>query len=79
MTHPQFLPARHVGKNETKMKNEIKYFEKKKVSAMEFVFLGSRRVTVSGAVRTTAVEEALFEGDEEGRTLATLVLDCLKR
>lgn len=46
---------------------------------MEFMFPGRRRVSVSGNVRTTAVEQAFFEGDEEGRTLATLVLDCLKR
>ncbi|CAM9907377.1 unnamed protein product [Scytosiphon promiscuus] len=49
------------------------------VSPMEFVFPGRRKVSVSGVVRTTAVEQAFFEGDEEGRTLATLVLDCLKR
>ncbi|CAM9393485.1 unnamed protein product [Ectocarpus sp. 4 AP-2014] len=46
---------------------------------MELMFAGQRRVVVSGATRTTAAEQALFEGDEEGRSLATLVLDCLKR
>lgn len=46
---------------------------------MEFMFSGRRKVTVSSSVRTTAVQEAFFEGDEEGRTLATLFLDCLQR
>ncbi|CAN0030754.1 unnamed protein product, partial [Hapterophycus canaliculatus] len=49
------------------------------VSPVEFLFSGRRRVSVSGSVRAAAIEQALFEGDEEGRTLATLVLDCLKR
>ncbi|CAM9505612.1 unnamed protein product [Ectocarpus sp. 13 AM-2016] len=49
------------------------------VSPMELMFAGQRRVVVSGTTRTTAAEQALFEGDEEGRSLATLVLDCLKR
>ncbi|CAM9888406.1 unnamed protein product [Pylaiella littoralis] len=49
------------------------------VSPMEFMFAGRRRVTSNETVRTAAVEQALFQGDEEGRTLATLVLDCLKR
>lgn len=46
---------------------------------MEFIFSGKRKVTASSVVRTTAVQGALFEGDDEGRTLATLVLDCLHR
>lgn len=46
---------------------------------MEFVFAGKRRVTVSRALRTSAAEQALFEGDDEGSTLATFVLDCLQR
>lgn len=46
---------------------------------MKFMFSGRRAVTASAAVRTCAVQEALFEGDGEGRTLATLVLDCLYR
>lgn len=46
---------------------------------MEFVFSGRRKVIASGTVRATAAQEALFEGDGEGRTLATLVLDCLER
>eukprot|EP00903_Cladosiphon_okamuranus_P014802 g13710.t1 len=49
------------------------------VAPMELMFAGRRRVVATGAVRTTAVEQALFEGDEEGRSLATLVLDCLSR
>lgn len=46
---------------------------------MEFMFAGRRRAIATGGIRTTAVEQALFEGDGEGRSLATLVLDCLKR
>lgn len=49
------------------------------VSPMEWVLSGKRRVTASATVRTCAAEQALFEGDEEGRTLATLVLDSLRR
>ncbi|CAM9874224.1 unnamed protein product, partial [Ectocarpus fasciculatus] len=49
------------------------------VSPMEFMFAGQRRVVVSATTRTTAAQQALFEGDEEGRSLATLVLDCLRR
>lgn len=49
------------------------------VSPMELVFPGRRRVLVSSVVRTSAAEQALFEGDDEGRSLATLVLDCLRR
>eukprot|EP00752_Nemacystus_decipiens_P014826 g13199.t1 len=49
------------------------------VTPMEFMFAGRRRVVATGGVRTAAAEQALFEGDGEGRSLATLVLDCLSR
>lgn len=51
----------------------------RQVAPMEFMFAGRRRVVATEAVRTTAAEQALFEGDGEGRSLATLVLDCLNR
>lgn len=50
-----------------------------KVSPLQWVLTGKRRVTASAEVRACAAEQALFEGDEEGRTLATLVLDSLRR
>lgn len=51
----------------------------RQVTPMEFTFAGKRKVIATAAVRTAAVEQALFEGDGEGRSLATLVLDCLNR
>ncbi|CAM9989817.1 unnamed protein product, partial [Phaeothamnion confervicola] len=49
------------------------------VSTMDFLLRGGRRVTVPGAVRAAAAADALFGGDDEGCTLATLLLDCLDR